>query len=305
MDLHKSKVICKLDDDDVGRWTSQKLFLGTSCTGGRLLLGPAAAHSNMSHGPGTVEHWQQWWYHNHTEEAHARELAVSAEKAAGPSFMNPQGAMGRRGRPAYGGSAFPSDFEGVAAATAELPSIYPKRPVPAGNPCLLEKSTYPQTLRCVRIQPRRAPHSSTAAAASVSAAQHSSAHATVLAIADLSLIAFRMVHEGAYAPQWQNIDANRWPGTPTGRAGRGPSIDIQKNMNSTRYASNDNPGVEPTDLPMGTAAGPAPTWITSSSRGGEGIGAFGGHQRRFVSSSGAMHGTWIQDLRASQPHTAM
>eukprot|EP01043_Picozoa_sp_COSAG02_P086140 COSAG02_NODE_23651_length_712_cov_0.800979_1_plen_21_part_10 len=21
----------------------------------------------MSHGPGTVEHWQQWWYHNHQE----------------------------------------------------------------------------------------------------------------------------------------------------------------------------------------------------------------------------------------------
>lgn len=45
----------------------------------------------------------------------------------------------------------------------------------------------------------------------------------------------RYVREGAYAPQWQKIDENRWPGTPTGRAGRGPSIDIQKAMNETRF----------------------------------------------------------------------
>ena len=45
----------------------------------------------------------------------------------------------------------------------------------------------------------------------------------------------RYVREGAYAPQWQKVDENRWPGTPTGRAGRGPSIDIQKAMNQTRF----------------------------------------------------------------------
>lgn len=102
----------------------------------------------MSHGPGTVEHWQQWWYHNHTEEQHARELATGAEQAAGPSYMNPEGPVGRRGRPAYGGSAFPSDFTGVAAtSTAELPSIFPKRAEPAGTGNLLERSVYPQTLR--------------------------------------------------------------------------------------------------------------------------------------------------------------
>eukprot|EP01043_Picozoa_sp_COSAG02_P034320 COSAG02_NODE_2392_length_8974_cov_2.135437_9_plen_122_part_00 len=102
----------------------------------------------MSHGPGTVEHWQQWWYHNHQEEAHARELNASAEKAAGHSYMNPQATWGRRGRPAYGGSALPSDFTGVAAtSTAELPSIFPKRGEAAGSANLLEKSVYPQTLR--------------------------------------------------------------------------------------------------------------------------------------------------------------
>ena len=105
----------------------------------------------MSHGPGTVEHWQQWWYHNHQEEAHARELNASAEKAAGHSYMNPHGTCGRRGRPAYGGSALPSDFTGVAAtSTAELPSIFPKRDEAAGSANLLERSVYPQTLRYVR-----------------------------------------------------------------------------------------------------------------------------------------------------------
>ena len=77
-----------------------------------------------------------------------RELATSAEKAAGHSYMNPQGTWGRRGRPAYGASALPSDFTGVAATTtAELPSIFPKRDEAAGSANLLEKSVYPQTLR--------------------------------------------------------------------------------------------------------------------------------------------------------------
>eukprot|EP01046_Picozoa_sp_COSAG06_P033793 COSAG06_NODE_3480_length_5282_cov_28.899093_6_plen_217_part_00 len=51
----------------------------------------------------------------------------------------------------------------------------------------------------------------------------------------------RYVREGAYAPQWQKVDENRWPGTPTGRAGRGPSIDIQKAMNQTRFVGVRNP----------------------------------------------------------------
>ena len=99
----------------------------------------------MSHGPGTVEHWQQWWYHNLQEQDHARELSASAERAAGHSYMNPQGTYARRGRPAYGGTALPSDFSGVAAtSTEELPPIFRRA---AGSPMLLEKSTYPQTLR--------------------------------------------------------------------------------------------------------------------------------------------------------------
>jgi len=98
----------------------------------------------MSHGPGTVEHWQQWWGHNLQEQDHARELSASAERAAGYSYMNPQGTYGRRGRPAYGRTAFPSGFSGVAASAEELPPISRRA---AGSAMLLEKSTYPQTLR--------------------------------------------------------------------------------------------------------------------------------------------------------------
>ena len=98
----------------------------------------------MSQGPGTVEHWQQWWGHNLQEQDHARELSASAERAAGYSYMNPQGTYGRRGRPAYGRTALPSDFSGVAASAEELPPISRRA---AGSAMLLEKSTYPQTLR--------------------------------------------------------------------------------------------------------------------------------------------------------------
>ena len=63
---------------------------------------------------------------------------------------------------------------------------------------------------------------------------------------------------------------------------------------------NDGAPAPQNNLPMGTAGGPAPEWITGALQSGHHIGSFGGHQRRFVSSTGAMHGTWCQDLRASK-----
>ena len=69
-----------------------------------------------------------------TRAENTEEMVTSAEKAAGHSYMNPPGTWGRRGRPAYGTSGFPSDFPGVAAtSTTELPSIFPKRDEAAGN----------------------------------------------------------------------------------------------------------------------------------------------------------------------------
>ena len=63
---------------------------------------------------------------------------------------------------------------------------------------------------------------------------------------------------------------------------------------------NDGAPAPQNNLPMGTAGGPAPEWITGALQSGQHIGSFGGHQRRFVSSTGAMHGAWCQDLRATK-----
>ena len=82
-----------------------------------------------------------------------------------------------------------------------------------------------------------------------------------------------------------------------GAAGRGPGIGMQYRMNDARFdmdvkqVSNFETGtrsIEP--LPVG----PGGSWVVG------GQGAFAGSQRRFVGASGALHGMWLQDLRATK-----
>jgi hypothetical protein len=72
------------------------------------------------------------------------------------------------------------------------------------------------------------------------------------------------------------------PADPSGRAGRGPGIGMQKAMNSARFDMD----VVVDEQPQSARRGSGGSWVAG------GAGAFAGSQRRFVGASGALHGMW-------------
>ena len=197
----------------------------------------------MAHGPGSVEHWQQWWSQCGGEEQHARQLAKDAEAAAGSEriLMGDSHPFGRRTRPAYGSGSRPSlGGEAGLEEPAVGGNFFPEISSPtrsAGQPCRLLQAQYPDTLRC---------------------ANPTCSAAVSSALIALSLLRRRYVRSEAYAPQWQRTTI---PGTPSGRAGRGVSIDFAKSVDRTRFFDGSSGAPVPADtIPAGSAGSPAPDW---------------------------------------------
>ena len=73
---------------------------------------------------------------------------------------------------------------------------------------------------------------------------------------------------------------------------------MQKRMNESRFDMDvkvdGNPGTRERLSNPDPLAGTRDSWVLG------GPGAFAGTQRRFVGASGALHGMWLQDLRATK-----